>query len=119
MDIHAWIEDDEDNLIDPYFFEYDLKKIINNCEGACCYKPLSPEKQKEIMDKSISLARSIYGNKVDERFFLYKFYKKPTYNNCFLNCLAYKKYSKKNCRIVIGKMGWRKKGSKEIFWEYG
>jgi len=119
MDIHAWIVDNEDNIFDPHFSIYDYIKEVNNCEGERCYEPLSPEKQKEMFHKFMTQATNMFGKNFCTKTFLYKFYTNPRPTMCFVNSLAFKKCSKRNCKIVIGKMGWRKKGSNEIFWEYG
>ena len=112
MDIHCWIVEN-DKIIDFNFPEHQMVKRIQGLVGDNIYEPAPIDEQKmwfkKMYEKSIVfLADGI----------LYQFYKNPQYNCCFINALAYKK-NNKNCKIVIGKMGWRKKNSNDIFWEYG
>jgi len=114
MDIHCWIVEN-DKIIDFNFPEYEMIKCMRGLTGDNIYEPVPIEEQKKwfrLMHKKSSAF-----NQIDP--IMYKFYKNPQYGCCFVNALAYKKNSKNKCKIVIGKMGWRKKNSNDIFWEYG
>jgi len=107
-DIHFWVEKDG-KIIDPDFPVYDMIKSIQGLEG---------EKQfQELTDKRII------------KIYMKHWIEKGTTNlnvigllgvmphQCYSNAMYY--ISQNGGKLKIGKMGWKKKNSNKIWWEFG
>ena len=117
-DIHTWIVDVNNNIIDWDFKDYKYTKDLMNLTDETCYEPFDTKKQIEwasYIKLQVDKRKLIQGNTFDD--WLDEFYYKPHYGLCYYNALAYKKHNP-NCKIVFGKFGWRRKNG-EPYWEFG
>jgi len=117
-DLHAWIVDVNNKIIDWDFEEYNFTKDLFNLTNECCYEAFDNKKQIDCaiyIKKQTDKRRMIEGNNYDN--WLDKFYIAPVEGMCYYNALAYKKHNP-NCKIVFGKFGWKKQNGKP-YWEYG
>jgi hypothetical protein len=115
-DIHFWVVLDNE-IVDPYFPIYDGIKSFQGLEGNPVYEEFPVEVQKKLWAyhwKKI-VKPALKTNSVKE---IKKIVEKPISSLCMLNAYCYRTYHKKG-RIAVGRMGWKKKNSNEIFWEYG
>lgn len=116
--LHTWIVDANDNIIDWDFEDYKITKDLMSLTNEKCYEPFDTKKQIECasyIKSNVDKKKLIKGNKFDD--WLDEFYYIPQFGKCFYNALAYKKHNP-NCKIVFGKFGWRRKNG-EPYWEYG
>jgi len=118
LNFHAWIVDENNNIIDWDFNSYETTKDLLNLTDEKCYEPFNSKKQIEYacyVKTQIDKKKIIEGFSYDA--WLDEFYYKPKSLLCQYNALAYKKHNPK-CKIVFGKFGWLKKNG-EPFWEFG
>ena len=117
-DLHAWIIDENKNIIDWDFEEYKFTKDLLDLTDECCYEMYDTKKQIECasyIKKQVDKRKLIEGDNFDT--WLDKFYACPVKGMCYYNSLAYKKHNPK-CKIAFGKFGWKRKDG-EPYWEYG
>jgi len=106
-DIHFWVEKDGE-IIDPYFPVYDMIKSIQGLEGEKQYQELTDKRiikiyMKHWIEKSISWLPPVLHINLPHQ--------------CYSNAMYY--ISQNGGKLKIGKMGWKKKNSNQIWWEFG
>jgi len=113
MDGHFWVNF-EGVIVDPYFKGYDIVKRINNLEGDRIYLPAPPLIQavmkKRYIDDRIKLVKDL----ADKRLISLTERREDC---CNMNALL--EWMANGGEIVFGSLGWKKKNSDEIWWEYG
>tara|TARA_R110000823_G_scaffold270717_2_gene390270 strand:- start:4528 stop:4896 length:369 start_codon:yes stop_codon:yes gene_type:complete len=119
VDGHAWCENKDGEVVfDPSFKEYKFIKMVNKLEGENQYE-IVPELSGKVMACiKIHIKDFKKNNKMSFENIMKMFLKYPKFNCCFLNAYAYK-FANPEVKLMVGKMGWKKKNSGEIFWEYG
>jgi hypothetical protein len=119
MDGHFWIVRDGE-IIDPYFKDYDMVKVINNLEGDRIYLPagelIQKVMKKKYIDKVIDLSNSVE-NSFEKKMFDLRMKKGVMVNNCNFNAVW--EQMKNGGEIVFGSMGWKRKNGKGIHYEFG
>jgi len=119
IDLHAWIVDENNKIIDWDFEEYQFTRDLLELTDECCYEEFDTKKQIDCaiyIKKQTDKKRMMVGNNYFDNW-LDKFYIAPVSGMCYYNALAYKKHNP-NCKIVFGKFGWKRKNG-EVYWEYG
>lgn len=119
FDGHFWVERDG-KVIDPYFKEYDFIKMFNGLEGDCIRVEASAHIQSSIIDLFIGCLRKYCktDNVFKECFEIMNDKKIPLrYGNCFIN--AVKEIGENGGVLKFGSLGWKKKKSNKVFYEYG
>tara|TARA_R110000868_G_scaffold394911_1_gene666380 strand:+ start:115 stop:501 length:387 start_codon:yes stop_codon:yes gene_type:complete len=124
MDIHCWVEDSTGKIIDPDFMEYQIVKNIRDLEGEKQYKKLTGEAYKTMAGDITAACKTVKkqikaSNKgMTNEYFWELFTDHPRSGFCMLNAMGQVKKDP-TLKFCIGSMGWKKKGSQEIFWEFG
>lgn len=116
FDGHFWVEKDG-QVIDPYFSEYDQVKRIHDCVGHSVYHPAPQSVQDEWIDALTSIFNKQFGSLVAFADFCEEVRFRPHYNSCDKNALL--TLVKNGGKLVFGSLGWKKRDSEEIWWEYG
>jgi len=109
IDAHFWVVR-EGKVIDTDFGVYNKIRQINGCDERVAYCPAP----KHIQDRYIaSLTRKHLKGKTAEDYKTYT----PRPYECVKNSAV--EYLRNGGEIVFGSMGFFKKGSQEIWWEFG
>ena len=124
VDGHAWCENKDGEVVfDPSFGEYKFIKMVNKLEGEKQYE-IVPEMSGKVMEcikihiKDFKKTSKALGKPMSFENIMKMFLKYPKFGCCFLNAYSYK-FANPEVKLMVGKMGWKKKNSEEIFWEYG
>ena len=122
---HCWIANQEGDIIDDHFEEYDEIIKVRGLRNEPVYMPFNIEKQKKIwrwFKKQLKEDTDFGGIKHGYEYFV-KERRKATFQRCTFNVLINLELMKfkgdSNYRIVIGSMGWRYKNSDDVWFEYG
>jgi len=125
---HFWVELADGTVLDPYFETYDAIKYMKDLEGDVIRRPANTDIQrsmtinhclpimKQLRDESLKshfddLRETIkMGDRVSDDSF------KGGY--CHANSVINKIIYGKDAKIIYGDMGWKFRGSDEIFWEF-
>ena len=111
IDGHFWVERDGE-IIDPYFIEYDFIKVVNRLEGMPVHM-----KADDIVSKVI-IRRFENVISYDLLFKMMKDnYYQVSFGKCYLNAVL--EVRKNGGELCFGSMGWKRKRSDDIHWEYG
>jgi len=139
---HFWLELADGTIIDPMFEVYDAIKYMKGLEGEALYRPASEEIQRSMTMKHILpvMKKILVKSGAKEEFKRIqeviksrekKDEKDEARNEmspldascyrggyCHINSTINKYIYGKDSKIVYGDMGWKIKGTDEIFWEY-
>ena len=111
MDFHAWLELPNGTIIDPHFQYYDT---IADCRGVAHEKHYQPANQ--MVQACIGKALEAWLQGIIEAYGgIGKVPMKCGF--CFLNAFVLQQIRFPNAKMVIGSMGFGKKG--KTWWEYG
>jgi hypothetical protein len=111
FDGHFWVVKDGE-IIDPDFEKEKEVKMLQRCEGGKVYLEASPEVQKDIL----KMVNDINNFDMCGKFLLKGGFC-PGYGQCIFNAMLLK--AKFGGKIVFGSMGWKRRGSSSIHWEFG
>eukprot|EP01051_Picozoa_sp_SAG22_P025403 SAG22_NODE_7509_length_732_cov_2.515008_1_plen_159_part_00 len=122
---HYWIVDDDGNIIDPMFEEYEIMKKLFGLEGPPVYHEWSIKNQLIKIKEQNKKDKKCYrenaqrvGQPIDviKRRAMEQFRNKPEFGKCNINAMSIKD-AHPTYKIKIGNMGW---GNKEgrIWWQY-
>jgi hypothetical protein len=111
IDGHFWVERDY-CVIDPYFPEYEFIKRVNRLEG----EPIHLEADAIVSQVMIRRFESVIATDLFGKM-LQKARHKNRFGACYQNAIL--EISKNGGRLVFGSMGWKRKGSDSIHWEFG
>jgi hypothetical protein len=125
---HMWIEDEEGNIHDPHFEEYDNLMFLHNCDGSQkVYAEWSAEQQKEKLKNLLpsvmfainnDLATKTKRTQEEKQEFIEFLSTTGMFACCPLNAMA-KKRLNPTWTIKIGSLGFRSiEDPEKIFWEY-
>ena len=114
MDGHFWIMRDGE-IIDPYFKEYDMVKVINNLEGDRKYLPAEELIQKVMKKKYIA---SVENTLKDDMLMMSMALEIGARCNCCPTNAVVEQITNGG-EIVFGSMGWKRKNRKGIHYEFG
>jgi hypothetical protein len=93
-------------------------KLVQNLEGEPIYHVASSLIQTVIMRKQLEeFVKSGFKDLDDVYDFMTSCQWTPTFNCCFQNALY--EYKQNGGTLVFGSMGWKKKSSSDVHWEYG
>lgn len=111
MDFHAWLELPNGEIIDPHFKRYDLIADMRGVSHEKHYHPANQMVQACINKTFEAWLVEIIGayGGIDKVPMKCGF--------CFLNAFALQQTKYPNAKMVIGSMGFGKKG--QTWWEYG
>ena len=126
-DYHVWVVNDKDEIVfDPYFEEYDQCRALCQLTDEMCHEEFSKEDQKlawGLIKKTKMKSRIDFHKMTTPNKKWWHHYIVPKHRECPYNASAYVMKNKgKKLRIVVGKMGWRRKesaGGQSVWWEYG
>ena len=122
LDAHAWIEMPDGSIRDWAFHRYDIIKNIWNCNDRAYYYPNPTEYQvpfRKIIKRMVKAAKKYCPEEFPNAEAVFKdFYLCPKAGHCFMNAYAYK-YFHPEVKLMIGSMGWEKKRTGTIYWEFG
>jgi hypothetical protein len=135
FDGHFWVEKDGE-IIDRHFSGYDFIKKVQGCEGEMQYCPAPPLIQavmiglaKKTLKTNLKIdamregiiRTDIYDKEINKDIdvdkALDKKINKLREGQCHITAIALQK--KYGGNIVFGSMGWKKKKSDDIHWEFG
>ena len=116
FDGHFWVVRDG-RISDPYVKEYDNIKRINDLEGEPQYLPAPQSVQDDFIKSLTDYHLSIFGDLASSLRDAKRLGWKPFCGGC-QNTALYESLENGG-QIVFGSMGWKKKNSSKIWWEYG
>ncbi len=126
VDLHCWIETNEGKIIDEYFSDYDLVKLFHNLKGDNVYCELVGKERKKVWGL---VWKKFLKNKIQsiedlgcfgcENWYSFWEHCECRQHNCFMNAYQYHLQNPKTTRLCFGKLGWKKKKGKSIWWEFG
>tara|TARA_A100001391_G_C5056718_1_gene274930 strand:+ start:1171 stop:1794 length:624 start_codon:yes stop_codon:yes gene_type:complete len=119
LDLHAWVETADGRLLDWDFEAYGEVRRIRDLNDTPYYVPEcgeNPRRAMALIREHIKERKAYLGCSTKQ--LLETFYTAPQYGCCFLNAYAYV-YFNRDCRVIIGSMGYEKKDGSGIWWEYG
>ncbi|QIG59356.1 hypothetical protein [Dishui Lake virophage 2] len=116
FDGHFWVVRDG-AIIDPHFQQYDKIKRLNDLEGDAIYCPAPAEVQEEFINALKGQYTRAFGSLENFTKEARQLGWRPEANMCEKNALD--EWVRNGGEIVFGSMGWKEKGSNEIWWEYG
>jgi hypothetical protein len=128
MDFHVWVarKDTGEVVYDPHFKMYDNVCEIQGCDVDAQMHMPWPNQKKWYKKKVIQTDAVKYCNRESQWHVIENFAMCPQVACCPINAWAYLKWMEKNnqiakgeCEVVVGSMGWRKKGKEEVWWEFG
>ena len=126
LDLHAWVETIDGDIIDEQrFATYCYVKRVHDLNDNVHYMELVGDEKKKlwkqiwkrIIKKKLNAFKELVGMTEEEA--LDQFSGGGMDGMCFLNAWAYHKKHPKTTRYCIGKMGWEKKDGSGVWWEYG
>jgi len=114
---HCWCEIDGEIVFDYIFKEYYhfIQKFNLTLEQVRI--PYSQQYQavcRDIVSKSITEYKEDLGILRYLRH-LRRLAKKPMFERCWYNALAYQTHINSNAKLIFGKMGWRNKDENPVF----
>lgn len=122
IDAHFWVERDE-KIIDWDFENYNYIKRVNNCEGNKVYYEAPIETQMIMIELCYRMSnKTLQSNNENCAIKMKELYKKIGFDDrepdmCFSNCII--EIAENGGELRFGSMGWKKKNSNDIWWEYG
>lgn len=116
FDGHFWVVKDGE-IIDPHFQDYDIIKSINGCVGDAIYCPAP----KSVQDEFINALKKCYTKEFGSIPEFVEFYKKNGFRQRANQCdkISLINWIENGGEIVFGSMGWKKRNSDEVWWEFG
>ncbi len=112
IDGHFWVERGDGYIVDPYFSQYDFIKRVNRLEGESVHLEADAIVSKVMIRRFESvISTDLFGK------MLQKAGHRNTFNACYQNAIL--EIYKNGGRLVFGSMGWKRKGSDSIHWEFG
>ena len=122
---HYWVVDDDGNIIDPVFDEYEIMKKLFKLEGPPVYQEWSITNQLKKMKKQNILDKRCY-EKNSKRIgisvvevksqCMRQFLNRPEFCKCNMNAMAIKN-ANPTYKLKIGNMGWRDCNGR-VWWHY-
>lgn len=129
LDGHVWVTHEDGTIYDPWFDEYNTIVSTHNCHPERFYKATKGKLKKDLWEFAMKVAKTgeVWNKKVkpglDSGIPLLEILKdikeNPTVNNCTWNAYAYHKVHPEKTKICIGSMGWKKKATGDVYWEFG
>lgn len=116
FDGHFWVEKDG-KIIDPYFDSYDAVKRLYKLEGDNIYLPAPQAVQDEWIEALTSFFKTKFGSLEEFVRYTERAGFISEINTCDKTALI--NFVKNGGKLVFGSLGWKKKGSQKIWWEYG
>ena len=122
LDAHAWIEKPDGTILDFDFTEYNEIRRLWACDNPRpfyapndAYLPAMRRICKKMVNTAKRVLPDVYPN---AEAFYRDFYEEPKAGHCFMNATAYKFFNPQ-CKLKVGSMGWVKKRTGTIHWEFG
>lgn len=122
IDAHFWVERDG-KIIDWDFEKYDYIKRVNNCKGNKIYCEAPIQTQRLMIELCYRMSNeALQSNNENCAIKMKKLYEMMGFADrepdmCFGNCII--EILENGGELKFGSMGWKKKNSNDIWWEYG
>ena len=111
VDGHYWIVRDG-KIIDPYFMEYNLIKMINGLTDDIVYID-APQLIQSVLIKKMQPIEEIVSEMPMNTCAEFS----PRFNYCIQNALIERKL--RGGKLVFGSVGWKKRDGKGVHYEFG